>query len=725
MLASIVNETQMNLKNQEESHALRYEQKQLNIIISQLSERELEVVKCIEDKEKILVDINEACVESKRQGQLTVIELEGVADKLNSARIEINKLEVDHSNVKRDIELKKTDLNDIKNSVLREQKSMNSMRDRMGELSLEFQQINDLILKSKEKLISEESKMRQVKTVSVEQLHHLQLEVNKLSNDFHDKQRFIEELDRERKIKEEELELRRSEMDRQTSYLLKEIEEKTRRVVHLKNDYRTLHLDYETLTHSKKQLEVEIARHSETLNNDVNALHSQQVEYKHLIEHYERVSKESERKMKSIKDKNGQLEIDQLVLRESVEELRRQQEELDKINENRRRSHDDELNQVQSQLQSAIRLNKQTITITEQKRSELDGFLTESRSCDRKVEVSKNSMRELENTMDHLKEKIRHLESDKEIRLKNFIKIKKDEDNCRQETQMLHIQIEADTRCLADLKKRTNLLTIDEGNMIEMELKLKVNVNNLKKLLVDQQDELDLVRNTLEKEKRELIDLQSKRNILEVHVEKNDAIQRNGRELAIEDEKRRVGSIMELQKLRDDIVRTQKELVLAERKVTDAERKEEEYKRKTDSLQAEQTQLKSELDSLKMVNSNERQVIDSLRDEGYDKQGDLNGLKTELKHTQLELHKHKMTIETCSIQQKSMEDMKDQLVQEIARLRENLSHENAKTDKMEAQYTVIEARMKQLRVELSKTEVKISYFLYIYHICIVYTLYIS
>ena len=209
------------------------------------------------------------------------------------------------------------------------------MRERMNELSLEFQQINDQILKAKEKLISEETKMRQIKTVSIEQLHTLQLDLNKLSNDFHEKSRVIEDLDRERRTKEDENEVRRTEMDRQISYLIKEIEEKSRRIVHLKNDYRTIHLDCETLTHTKKQMEVEIARHSETLNNDVNALHSQQVEYKHLIEHYDRVSKDSEKKSKTLKEYNNKLEMDQLVLRESVEELRRQQEELEKINENR------------------------------------------------------------------------------------------------------------------------------------------------------------------------------------------------------------------------------------------------------------------------------------------------------------------------------------------------------------------------------------------------------
>ena len=55
----------------------------------------------------------------------------------------------------------------------------------------------------------------------------------------------------------------------------------------------------------------------------------------------------------------------------------------------RRRAHEEELSQVQVQLQTAIRLNKQTITITEQKRSELDSFMTDSRSVDRKVEVAK------------------------------------------------------------------------------------------------------------------------------------------------------------------------------------------------------------------------------------------------------------------------------------------------------------------------------------------------
>lgn len=705
VLASVVNETHMGLTTIDESNAMKYEQRQLQVIINDLTEKEASISGIIAEKQRMLQDLSQEMLESKRHAEVTVAELEQLAGQVNTMRTEINTLAVEKSNQQRDIDIKRNDMTDLKNTILREQKSLNSLRERMNELSSEYQQINDQIIKSRENLASEEAKIRQIKVISVEQLHALQLDVNKLSSEFQEKQRVLEELERERKSAEEAADIRRREVDRQIAYLTKEVDDRTRKVSNLKNDSRTAQLECEALLNQKKQLEMEISHHNDILNNEISQLHSEQVQYKHLIEHYERLAKESERKQKTIKEKNSAYETEQIALRQSVEDLRLQQVELEKMQDSKRRAHEEELSQVQHQLQGAIRLSKQTITVTEQKRTELDSSMTELRSYERRVDELKRQCTELSMSGDHLKETIRHLELDREKRTKDLAAMQSEEHEAHKQVQILAIQITADTRNLEDLKRRVNTAAAEDARLRDSETKLRHSVASMRKNLDDMQVEAEQMRVDIDQERREYLELQAKRSSLEVTVEKTDEAQKTAKGQVLDDERRRLAAIAELNKLRDDNIRSQRDLVLAERRVTDAERREEEIKRKTEQQRLAHETLVAEIESLSMVKKNEKSQIDTLKTEFFEKQAELKSLQEELKSTEAILHRHQLGIDTTQMQQQHMEVVKDQLTEEIARLRQSLQNDTARSEKLELQYTEIESRLKVLRMDLSKQEV--------------------
>jgi len=705
VLASVVNETQMGLTTIDDSNAMKYEQKQMQVIITDLAAKEADITREIAAKQRLLQDMAQEMLESKRHAESTVGELDQLAGQVNTMRTEINTLEVEKSNQQRDIDIKKNDLVDLKNTIIREQKGLNSLRERMNELASEYQQVNDQILKSRENVASEEAKIRQIKVISVEQLHSLQLDVNKISAEFQEKQRTLEELERDRKSAEEAAEIRRREVDRQLGYLTKDVDDRTRKIGNLKNDCRTVQLECETLMNQKKQLEMEISHHNDILNNEISQLHSEQVQYKHLIEHYDRLAKESERKQKTIKEKNSALETEQIVLRQSVEELRLQQVELEKTQDSKRRAHEDELSQVQHQLQSAIRLSKQTITTTEQKRTELDTSVTEVRSYERRADELKRQCVELNMSSDHLKETLRHLELDREKRTKDLADMQSQEHEAHKQVQILAIQITSDTRNLEDLKRRCNAAAAEDTRLRDSETKLRHNVSSLRKTLDDLNVEAEQVKVDIDVDRRELLDLQAKRSTLEVSVEKSDEAQKSAKEQVLDDERRRMSAIAELNKLRDDNIRSQRDLVLAERRVTEAERKEDEMRRKAEQQRLTHEKLVTEIESLAMLKKNEKSQIESLKAEFFEKQAELKSLQDELKTTEGALHRHQLSIETTEVQQKHMEGVKEQLAEEVSRLRQSIQNDTIRSEKLEMQYTDIEARLKVLRMDLSKQEV--------------------
>ena len=77
----------------------------------------------------------------------------------------------------------------------------------------------------------------------------------------------------------------------------------------------------------------------------------------------------------------------------------------------------------------------------------------------------------------------------------------------------------------------------------------------------------------------------------------------------------------------------------------------------------------------------------------------------ELKQSQTNLHRNELNIETCQMQLKHLETVRDTLSTEVQRLRQNVDHEINKNERLEQQYTEIELKLKNLRIDLSKTEV--------------------
>ena len=76
-----------------------------------------------------------------------------------------------------------------------------------------------------------------------------------------------------------------------------------------------------------------------------------------------------------------------------------------------------------------------------------------------------------------------------------------------------------------------------------------------------------------------------------------------------------------------------------------------------------------------------------------------------MKQSQTDLHRNELNIDTCQMQLKHLETVRDTLSMEVQRLRQNIDHEISKNERLEQQYTEIELRLKNLRMDLSKTEV--------------------
>ena len=101
---------------------------------------------------------------------------------------------------------------------------------------------------------------------------------------------------------------------------------------------------------------------------------------------------ELEKKIRMSREKLSHTDNEYQILRHTVDELRRQQNDLERT----RRTAEDSISQSQQQTQLAVRTMHQMNAQTEQKRIEWDALICELRTCERRHEELKRASRDLE-----------------------------------------------------------------------------------------------------------------------------------------------------------------------------------------------------------------------------------------------------------------------------------------------------------------------------------------
>jgi len=311
-LSKIVADVYAGMVTIEDSDDIKLEIAQLEKIIR---DQELKVQMLdgsIKSKSDALEALQKHCDDSKKRAQETLDELDFLTKRLQDGRDNITRTESELTISKRELDLTRHSLQEAIAMSEIEHQNIHTVRSRINELKQEQANCEQHLLQSKELISKEDDKLRTTKTLVTDQLRFLQMDLNKIQSDFKAKVRTIEDLEKNRRSIEEEIEIKRRDADNQLVVTTREFEEEARKLNNAKSELRVQRLEVDQLTGKRRQLEAEINRIQEVLSTEMSKYESLEVESRRKVDVLEKQFLNTEKKMREGKEKISAYEAEQV-----------------------------------------------------------------------------------------------------------------------------------------------------------------------------------------------------------------------------------------------------------------------------------------------------------------------------------------------------------------------------------------------------------------------------
>jgi len=247
-----------------------------------------------------------------RKAQETLDELDFLTKRLQDGRDNITRTESELTISKRELDLTRHSLQETIAMSEIEHQNIHTVRSRITELKQEQSMCEQHVLQSKELISKEDEKLRTTKTLVTDQLRFLQMDLNKIQSDFKAKVRTIEELEKNRRSIEEEIEIKRRDADNQLIITTREFEEEARKLTNAKSELRVQRLEVDQLTGKRRQLEAEVSRMQEVLTTEVGRYEALEVDARRKMEVLEKQLLNTEKKIREGKEKISAYEAEQV-----------------------------------------------------------------------------------------------------------------------------------------------------------------------------------------------------------------------------------------------------------------------------------------------------------------------------------------------------------------------------------------------------------------------------
>jgi chromosome segregation ATPase len=289
------------------------------------------------------------------QAKLTLDELEKLSHRLISSREEFESNERALATSNHDLEASRKNLQDVIAMNEIESKNLQVSKNRCVELRKELASMEEALFSVKESIAEKENKIRITKSIAADQLRILSNDLNKISSDFQVKKRNMGELEKVSSMMEEEIAIRRRDLESNLLTLTRETEQENGKLASMRNDIRVCKVEIESLKSNKRQLEHDLTRLQDMAMSEKRQREQYEIEMKRRADVLERSVGESERKARVVKESVLTLENEHKMLQHSVEELRRQKNDLERSAEMRRRTSEEEVNQTQQQVSACCK----------------------------------------------------------------------------------------------------------------------------------------------------------------------------------------------------------------------------------------------------------------------------------------------------------------------------------------------------------------------------------
>lgn len=626
------------------------------------------------------------------------------ARRLEAARDDINSVESEYAISRRELEQSQLRLKECQALSQLEDRCLVQLRAKVSEVREQLATSEEQLRGNKEGLLRDEEEMRRVRSVANEEIRRFQADLHRVAQEFKAKQRSLEDAEKQRRVSAEEFEVRRREAEASLSALSRAHEDESRKLSAVREEISAAHLERDQLLSRRRQLEHEATHAQEKLETSASRNDAVEAEARRRLDNLERKAQECEKRLRIAKGQVATLDGEQAVLRSSLDELRRQQSDLERTIDTRRRSADEELSQVHQVAQQLAREASQKKADLDLLRGAAETVATDLAMLERRHESVKRCVNEQELLLDNRKEGVRTLELDRDALRHDAVAVRKSLDALQHQVQMAKSQLEADGRILEDSKRKLSLCRDEEAGLLDSQAKLRQAVSQSRKELDDSQCRLDLVNAQCEREKRDLADVRAKRAVVEGDLHRLGEELRCAQQRHGEEDVRRVKTEAALHATAAELNRLTRELIAKEKEVEDSQRSDDDLKRQGQELKASLERLRVDSDIHRAALAREKGEVERLREERRQLTAEIRKASDDNVRAQQEFDRSALAVEDLRVQQSRLEASKVELGGEVAALRDKCRAELQRMERLEQIYANEETRLQALREHLSSAQ---------------------
>lgn len=639
-----------------------------------------------------------------RLSETTLSELEQMAQRLRSHRDEVSHLLQQKDLAARELQVSNTALQEIECIRKQEQDMLQSAKDRNHSIKQERAKLEQELSGQKNILQREEHKWKLTKAAVQDEIQSLQQELNNLQSSFKMKQHSIEELETVRRRLDEDVDAQRQGVYQEKLTLAQQIGEEGNRLNQLKGEVQSAQRLHDQAQTRLRQMEADLRKVQEANIAETNRFDFIKLENMKKLEGLERQAQHLENQLKSLKEKKLHLDNDSILLQHSVEDLRRQQHDLEKTKESRSKSAEGELTTLLAQIQKHQRSIKQIALQSEQKQHELEVIVHDCQVADAQLMDKKKSLQAQDTAIHQQKELLGKLEYDSDCMQKNVSLIRKEMDSLRSESASLKLQIQSDQSQFDDLRRRIHALKQEEDIHSNHQNKIKTSLQGLQQQLYDLRAEHDQLVGAKDRDTFVIKELNHQKLQMENEINRLNDMLVMHKERASHDHLRKDEADAQVMQAVEEKNRLLKEVMQMEAKLRDADDKLRHYYQQEAAHKASLQKVSFETAAMREHYHKEKLLLDKLRDELRDAQLALSRSREEMSFLEQEVTSRKMSAEQAKMQHGLLEQQKATLGLELLQIKETAARELKRIDHLEDTYSAVDKRLSKLREEMVRAE---------------------
>ncbi len=581
------------------------------------------------------------------------------------------------------------------------QKSLREARQDYTSTEAELQQLRQRVEDARILLLTEEGKLKRISQEAAEKLYAVQSELHTSTSEFRKKEQELVKMEKRLTFEREESERKEKESKDYLERLQQEALITVENAELARNEQRNIQKDISKLSKQRSQLQCEVSELEDLLTSERGHRRTNEDEFKRHIDSLQRLLSETEHRWRGLKEEVRVLEAAAADARTAGEQQRRQLIEIERAHSRKLKDIEDSCCAKQEEAQAATRAAKASQLAVESAHAELDQLTSDARHAERKLSSVKEMILSETQVLDETHSAARGAQNQLQALLTHIESTKQVKEQEQGRIMALKTQLEVDCKSVQETTRKLHSLQHDFEKTQEM-------LDNLKKEVQEQQENREVLQQSreevlrdLEIERRSLSEARTKKLSLENDIRRLDNEVAFAKERIADSVSRKSAAEIALERTRDLLASSQRELAHLQKQLLEAQRTHDEVTSAAIQARTERDRYATDLEttSLRLA-----EAVNNLRDNQTENRSILSSmrvLREELRLMQGQQASAVSALEIVQAQIVSAENTQKSLNEDVATIRESLRGEQQRLANTNDSKIQAEAQLRSVKAEVN------------------------